>query len=95
LLVVVRFAYSNITPVEERLKPAALTGGAPGIANLGGICPKQRSGRESSQHPRRFPPRSTNDTLPAQFARPAEQGRFVVGEHGVAPRLVARPNRST
>jgi hypothetical protein len=65
------FACSIITSVEALLTLAALAANATGFPDLGGICPKRRSGRESSQHPRRFPPRSTNDTIRAQIARPA------------------------
>jgi cation diffusion facilitator CzcD-associated flavoprotein CzcO len=37
--------------------------------DLSGIRAKSISGRESCQHPARFPPRSPNGTIPAQFAR--------------------------
>jgi hypothetical protein len=64
------FARSSITLVEVLWKQAAPAGDATGVPNLGGIYPKPQSGRESSQHPRRFPPRSPNGTIPAQFATP-------------------------
>ena len=50
-----------ITSVNELSKRAAIAVDATGVPNLGAICLKRRSGRESSQHPRRFAPRSTND----------------------------------
>jgi hypothetical protein len=64
-------ACSNITPVEELLKGITRADDATGVTDLGGIRLKRRSGRESSQHPTRFAPSSTNDTIPAQLAPPA------------------------
>jgi dihydrofolate reductase len=52
------------------------------VPDLGGICPKRRSGRESSQHPRRFPPRSTNARSRAAY--PPARGGLPVSEFGFA-----------
>ena len=60
------FARSDITLLEELLKRTAEVTTTTGVPDLGGIRLKRRSGRESSQHARRFPPTWPDGTIAAR-----------------------------